>query len=350
MNANVNLPAITGIGSVSPFGPLAGLIPPRPLEPRAIPWATGGPRRAFLVDPFRPADVVPGLKTRRLDRLSTWALISASLAIRDAGIDLEKVDRSRVAVVFATGFGCVELTESFFQSAAANGWSGTDPNTFPETLFNAPASHVALFLGLRGPNLTVDSQIFAGECALIQAASLIRHGQADLAIVLAGDTLTPSVYAWYEAADLLSPFCYNSEPLPDACGFIPSEGVAALVLEPAGSREARSYARLHCGRWAEGGKQANAIRQILGKYVPDLAICAGNGAPCATSSTAHLAHEIIGFDTNIVLPQAVAAGLAKAGGLLHLILALNSCPISGQALLLSTAGESSYAAIHLELS
>ncbi len=73
MNAKANLPAITGIGSVSPFGPLAGLIPPRSLEPRAIPWATGGLRRAFLVDPFRAADVVPGLKTRRLDRLSAWA-------------------------------------------------------------------------------------------------------------------------------------------------------------------------------------------------------------------------------------------------------------------------------------
>jgi 3-oxoacyl-[acyl-carrier-protein] synthase II len=107
------------------------------------------------VKPFRPASVVPGLKTRRLDRLSAWALVASSLAIQDAGIDLSQVDRSRVAVVFATGFGCVELTEAFYQSAAANGWSGTDPITFPETLANAPASHVALFHDLRGPNLTV---------------------------------------------------------------------------------------------------------------------------------------------------------------------------------------------------
>ncbi|MGP8271313.1 MAG: beta-ketoacyl synthase N-terminal-like domain-containing protein [Terracidiphilus sp.] len=350
MNAKANLPAITGIGSVSPFGPLAGLIPPRSLEPRAIPWATGGLRRAFLVDPFRAADVVPGLKTRRLDRLSAWGLVAASLAIQDAGIDLSKVDRSRVAVIFATGFGCVELTESFFQSAAVNGWSGTDPITFPETLFNAPASHVALFLGLCGPNLTVDSEIFAGECALIQAASLIRHGQASVAIVLSGDTLTQSVYGWYEAADLLSPFCYNTEPVPDAHGFVPSEAATAMVLEPAGSREARSYARLHSGRWAEGGEPASAIRRMLGGVIPNLTICAGNGAPCATSSTDRLAREITGFDTPIVLPQAVAAGLAKTGGLLHLILALSCRPVGAQALLLATAGESSYAAIHLELS
>ena len=215
-----DLPSITGIGSVSPYGSLAGLIPPRALEPEPIAaWKTAGLRRAFLVKPFRPADVVPGLKTRRLDRLSAWALVASSLAIQDAGIDLSQVDRSRVAVVFGTGFGCAELTEAFFQSAAVNGWSGTDPSPFPEGLANSPASHVALWHGLRGPNITVGSTGLAGESALIQAASLLRHRQADLAIVLAGDTLTRAVYEWYEAAGRLSPACYNSEPLGEAGGF-----------------------------------------------------------------------------------------------------------------------------------
>ncbi len=233
--------------------------------------------------------MVPGLKTRRLDRLSAWALVASSLAIKDAGIDLSQVDRSRVAVVFATSFGCVELTEAFYQSAAANGWSGTDPSTFPETLANAPASHVALFHDLRGPNITVGSKGFAGESALIQAASLLRHGQADLAIVLAGDTLTRAVYEWYEAADLLSPACYNSESLPVADGFVPSEGVTALVLEAAGRcevrSEAHSYARFRSGCWAAGGQPVEIARQMLGGCVPSLTICAGNGAPCATSPT-----------------------------------------------------------------
>ena len=112
-----------------------------------------------------PPAVVPGLKTRRLDRLSAWALVASSLAIKDAGIDLNQVDRSRVAVVFATAFGCVELTEAFYLSAAANGWNGTDPSTFPETLPSAPASHVSLFHGLRGPNITVSNKHFAGESA-----------------------------------------------------------------------------------------------------------------------------------------------------------------------------------------
>jgi hypothetical protein len=345
-----NLPTITGIGSVSSYGPVAGFIPQRFLEPTAITsWTTAGLRRAFLVEPFRPASVVSGLKTRRLDRLSAWALVASSLAIQDAGIDLSQVDRSRVAVVFATGFGCVELTEAFFQSAATNGWSGTDPITFPETLANAPASHVALFHDLRGPNITVGSKSFAGESALLQAASLLRHGQADLAIVLAGDTLTQAVYGWYEAAGLLSPACYNSEPLSAVGGFVPSEGVGALVLEPADSREGRSYAHLRSGRWATGGQPLEIIQQMLGGAAPSLTICTGNGAPCATSSTSNLAREIAGNHAAIVPPQAVAAGLTDTGAILHLILALSGRPGSGQALLLGTSGDSGFAALLLEL-
>jgi len=346
--------AITGIGSVSPYGPLAGLIPQSTVEPIAITaWTTPGLRRAFLVSPFRPASVVPGLKTRRLDRLSAWALVASALAIQDAGIDLGQVDRSRVAVVFATCFGCVELTEAFFQSAVTHGWSGTDPSTFPETLANAPASHVALFHGLRGPNITVGSKAFAGESALLQAASLLRHGQADLAIVLAGDTLTRAVYEWYETANLLSPACYNSESLPESGGFIPSEAVAALVLEPAGLGAARagvrSYAQLRSGRWASGGQPVEAVRQMLGSSVPTLTVCTTHGAPCATGPVATVAREIAGPDAAVVPPQAVAAGLADTSALLHLILALSSRPNSGQMLLLGTSGDSGYAALLLEL-
>ncbi len=346
----VRLPTITGIGSVSPYGPLAGLIPASSLQPGTITaWTTAGVRRAFLVEPFQPASVIPGLKTRRLDRLSAWALVASSLAIQDARIDLTQVDRSRVAVVCATGFGCVELTEAFFQCAAANGWSGTDPITFPETLANAPAAHVALVHGLHGPNITVGSKTFSSESALIQAASLIRHGQADMVIVLSGDTLTKAVYSWYEAASFLSPACFGPEPMPEAAGYVPSEGLAALVLEVAGSREVRSYAHLRSGRWATGGHPGEAIRQMLNGAVPKFIICAGNGAPCVTSSTDRLSGEIAGYDVPILPPHAVAAGLAEAGGLLQLILALSNRLDSGQALLLATSGESGFAAIHLEL-
>lgn len=360
MTPDLRSVSITGIGSVSPYGPLAGVIPQSPLQPAVVTaWKTAGPRRAFLVQPFRPASIVPGVKTRRLDRLSVWALVASFLALKDAGIDLSQVDRSRVAVVFATAFGCVELTEAFYLSAATNGWHGTDPITFPETLASAPASHLSLFHGLRGPNITVSNKHFAGESAMIQAASLLRLRQADLAIVLAGEALAPSIYSWYEEAGLLSPSCYSSDPLPDAdgfipsTGFIPSEGVAAFVMESserANPRpDARSYARICSGRWADGGQRAEIVRHLLGGTLPTLVICSGSGAPCAPSPTTGLAREIAGANAVIIPSQPFAQGLAGVGALFHLILALSSHPISGQALLLGTARNSGFAALFLEL-
>jgi hypothetical protein len=311
--------------------------------------------------------VVPGLKTRRLDRLSVWALVASSLALQDAGIDLTQVDRSRVAVIFATAFGCVELTEAFYLSAAANGWNGTDPVTFPETLASAPASHVSMFHGLRGPNITVSNKYFAGESAIIQTASLLRQGQADLAVVLAGDALARSMYAFYEEAGLLSPACYNSDPVAEADGFIPGEGVAALVMESSARGDvrsgARSYARIRSGRWTAGGQPAEIVRQMLGDSVPSLTICSGNGAPCATSPTTALAREIAG-DGAVIVPQPFAQGLAGTGALFHLILGLNSLelnslgsnslglssqPVSGQTLFLGTARDNGFAALLLDL-
>jgi len=347
---SAELVAITGISSVSPYGTVAGLIPRCALEPEPITaWPTTGLRRAFMVKPFRPASVVPGLKTRRLDRLSAWAMVASSMALRDAGIDLNQEDRSRVAVVFGTGFGCAELTEAFCHSAAIHGWSGTDPSPFPEGLANSPASHVALWHEVRGPNITVGCKGFAGESALIQAASLLRHGQAELAVVLAGDTLTRAIYEWYEASGLLSPACYNSLPLTDGSGFVPSEGVAAMVLEPAGRREVRAYAHFSSGCWSANGRAVETIRKMLGGSVPRITICAGNGAPCATSSTSALASEITGTSERTVAAQAVAAGLTDSSALLHLILALSGQPPSGQALLLGTSGKNGFAVLLLEL-
>jgi 3-oxoacyl-(acyl-carrier-protein) synthase len=347
----MNRPSITGIGSVSPFGVMSGPVPTRMIEPRAIAgWPTPGLRRAYLVNPFRPSDVVPGLKTRRLDRLSVWSLVAASLAVKDAGLDLAQANRSRAAVVFATGLGCVELTEAYFRSASDNGWSGVDPIVFPETLCSAPASHVARCLDLRGPNITASCKGLGGECALLQAASLIRNGQADWAVIMAGDTLTRGAYEWYEAACALSPACFDTAP-PDGCeGFVPGEGVSAVVMESADHRRkrgARVYAVVRSGHFAARANVDRAIRKALVERSPsEVALVS-----FATSRGA-VAEDAIRelFDRAVFAePSPVVAGLRDAGGLLRLVLALNGAPRGALAVLASSSARGASAALLLEL-
>jgi hypothetical protein len=261
-------------------------------------------------------------------------------------LDVAKADRSRVAVVFGSGFGCIDLTASFYSSAAKNGWSGTDPILFPETLANAPAAHVALFHGLRGPNISIGSKLFSGEVALLHGASLLRHGQADLAIVLAGDVLTRGVYEWYETAQILGPGCFDSGPVSSGFGFIPAEGVVAMLLQPVGPTD-RCYARVGSGTWRRSGDPCSDVRAMHPHTPPDLVICTRTGAPCGETSLASCLRAIAGDRTTIYSPHAVASGLADAGGLFHLMLALGAHP-RGNSLLLG-ASKSGCAAVRLEL-
>jgi 3-oxoacyl-(acyl-carrier-protein) synthase len=331
------------------------------VQPRAVTgWPTSGSRQAFLVPPFRPADVVPGLKTRRLDRLSVWSLVASALAIQDAGIDLDAEDRSRVAVVFGTGFGCIELTETYFKSIADNGYGRSDPILFPETLSNAPASHVARVFGLRGPNITVMCKGVSGEAALLRAASLLRSGEADVALVLAGDTLTRTLFEWYEAASALSGACFGRKAgcvpfSPDADGFVPGEGLAAVVMEPEdrrGKRGVRPYARLRSGHLSADPKATDTswgsspeptvalIRKVLGDLSPSdirLLVSSANGSPSLDHLEATAIRQLFGAckEVRIAVPKTVC-GEFDGGGILRLVVALSEpgSGTSGEAILL----------------
>jgi beta-ketoacyl synthase-like protein len=245
---------VTGFASVSASGPACGL---PPLADRAAPglierWPTARPRRAHLVPAFRPADVVPGLRTRRMDRLSAWALVGSALAFKDAGVDSESLSGDRTAVVSGTAFGCLDLTDEF-QGALSTNASQAPPILFPETLSNLPASHVARQYGLRGPNLTLSAGRVSGEAALLQAVSLLRSGEADRALVLAGDTLNRALFEWYEAASLLVPACSGESTAAPVRGrrrIVPGEGLAACLLETreaAVARGGRAHGRYRAG-------------------------------------------------------------------------------------------------------
>ena len=267
---------ITGLGSISAYGPRRGGVSGPGAGLQVVTrWATAGTRRAFLVPPFRPADVIPGLKTRRLDRLSGWALVAAGLALQDAGLEPGRFDPERAGVSFGTAFGCLDLTEAFMQSVAANGHTRADPILFPETLGNQPGSHVARHYGLKGPNVTLSRGLMSGEAALIEAVGLLESGEASVVVTMAGDPITRGLLEWYEAAGLLAGDCYGEPGADGGAGhLIPGEGLCAVVLETAehaGGRGAAAQASVLAviaeGR-ASGGPRdvtrwAGAIRRVL---------------------------------------------------------------------------------------
>ena len=333
---------ITGVGSVGPCGAVSGpLHGPFPVPSVVTAWPTAGVRYALPALPFRTADVLPKVNTRRLDRLSTWSLAAAALAVRDAGLDFAAVDGVRTAVVSAIGLGCLDLTEAYLGSAHEHGWQQTDPIYFPETLGNVPAAHVARVFRCLGPNLTVGSRGLAAEAALLTAASLLRVGQADRVLVLAGDLLTRGLFDWYEAAGLLS---------ADGGGFVPSEGVAAMVLEAPGRHRAR--ARVMDARWVQADTASMVGGTPWSARVPldphpgrreqaDEGVGRGPGGPPHRSGA-----------TLVCKGQcacAIGDGLPDTGGLFRILTALATAAPAEQLLVLGVARWGSHAMAVLEV-
>jgi 3-oxoacyl-(acyl-carrier-protein) synthase len=387
---------VTGIGSVSAFGPCRGLIGASPPVPTTITrWQTRSPRRAYLVPRFKAGDIVPGLKARRLDPLTVWAIAAVHLAIQDAEVDFTEWNPARVAVVFGTGFGCLDRSEAFLASANRYGYGSADPIIFPETLANAPASHVARTFGFRGPNVTLTARGISGESTLIQAGSLLDAAGADLVIVVAGDMLTRPLYEWYEAASILARASFDESstiPVPfsgEADGFFPGEGVAAMVLEPAalrnGSRPA-AYARVigglaaaepgtSFGSWGRSSAPTVELVRKLADEATDirLVISSANGSVALDRLEEGAIRACFEDSTGTIVsaPKSVS-GEFEASGLLRLALALSgqgvyrdtstffgsgspippselSVPDLGSGLLLGTSAGGGRAAVLLEV-
>lgn len=140
-----------------------------------------------------------GRSTRTVDRWTRLALVPSSLVLQGAGIPEDELER--VGVVMGSSTGSVEsitslLKDSFTQSRPYH----VDPAQFPNTVMNAAAGQIAIWLGLGGPNVSVAAGQGSSLAALRYALRLLRHRHAPH--VLAGgveELSQPVIDAWRAA-------------------------------------------------------------------------------------------------------------------------------------------------------
>src|SRR2546428_13619632 len=117
-------------------------------------------------------------------------------------------------------------------------------------LSDTDSGHIAIALGLRGPNMAVVSACATGSGAVGEAFETIRRGDADAVVTGGAEAcLIPVVYAGFCAMRALAQHEYPaqaSRPFDrDRNGFVISEGAGAPLLEElehARRRQARIYA------------------------------------------------------------------------------------------------------------
>lgn len=170
-------------------------------------------------------------RLRRSSTISHLVMTAALGALRNAGIDPENPGR-RIAVVFAASDGGVIYTRKFFNDLVERGTKAGSPLLFPETVYNAPASHIAARLGIDGTATTVVGDASAGLHAVAMGGDLLLAGECDVCVVAAAEEVD------WVVADAYAQWGIGGED-----GVIFSDGAAALVLE----NDAPVRATVDCG-------------------------------------------------------------------------------------------------------
>jgi len=205
---------------------------------------------AASVADFKPAEFMPPMVYRRMSAVSRMAVAASIEAVSDSGLDLKALDRQRVAIFMGTAYGSSSHVDQFYLSLLNEGPRGAQPLLFPETVPNAPASHIAMFHQIQGPNATFCQNDISAEVAMIYATSLLALDVVDVALVGGAEELSEILFACHDAVGGLNPIQAKVPeevyPQPGG-GIILGEGAAVLVMEKrtsAGQRGANVYGNL----------------------------------------------------------------------------------------------------------
>jgi hypothetical protein len=131
-----------------------------------------------------------GRQFRKVGRFVKLTLSGAALAVRDSGID--KLPRDRTGVFLGTGLGNISDLLSFSQSALGFGNPVPSPIEFANAVGSAGAFYAAQGFDLCGPAIAISQGEVSFEAALLNAATLIRSGDIDVALVGGVDAYCPT--------------------------------------------------------------------------------------------------------------------------------------------------------------
>ena len=200
-------------------------------------------------------DWIDRKESRKLDRYTQFALISAMQGVKDAALDLEKEDLNRIGVVYGVGIGGINTFQEEVTYYGVNRENGPkfSPFFIPKMIADIASGHISIHFGFHGPNYTTTSACASSTNALADAFNLIRLGKAN--IIVAGGAeaaVCECGVGGFNAMKALS--TRNDEPekasrpfSASRDGFVMAEGAGCLILEElehAKARGAKIYAEV----------------------------------------------------------------------------------------------------------
>jgi len=276
--------AIAGMGWVTPLGSGVDRVWKRLLggEEASAEKLPGGARDrsylAFRVPDSALEDVPPNPRLRRVSAISRFAVAAGLQTLTKAGVTIDRKNTERIALIFAISNGGVIYTRRFYSDIIASGAQTASPLLFPETVFNAPASHLAALLGATGATYTIVGDGAVGLLAMRMAEDVMKNEELDYCLVVGAeevDWLLCDAYREWRLLRSAPPM----EPFRDRTGgMILSQGAGAIWLARAG---AIRFAPTHPGGdYSKRSAAAEALKLILTELATgdtDLIVCSASG-------------------------------------------------------------------------
>ncbi len=206
-------------------------------------------KKGGIVRTFNPKDFINPNKIRRLDRASQFAISASKLALSDARFSVTKERSRRVGIVLGSGFCGLSSSEEFHRIQVLKEYVDLNPMLFPNTVPNAPSSHVSIELGIEGVNCTLVQSFCTAEAAIAFACDQIQSGRADLILTGGVDELSEFLFRGFSELHLLATDQGEGER---SCpydqkrnGIILGEGAGIITIEKEEHAKARG-ARIYC--------------------------------------------------------------------------------------------------------
>ena len=261
---------VTGLGTINPLGNtveeyfdnlekgVSGAGPITHFDPEKFKT-----KFACEVKNYDPSAFFDRKDVRKYDLYTQYALVAVDQAMKDSGLDPEKVDGDRSGVIWASGIGGLETFYEEVKGYVEGDYTPRfSPFFIPKMIADMAAGWISMKYGFRGPNYATVSACASGNHALIDSLNWIRMGKADIMVTGGSEAaINPPGVGGFNSMQALS--TRNDEPTKasrpfdvDRDGFVIGEGAGALILEEyehAVARGAKIYAEL-----AGGGASADA--------------------------------------------------------------------------------------------
>lgn len=196
------------------------------------------------VKDFDPTAYMEFKEARRMARFSQFAIGAATMAVENAGLNSDEIDKNRFGVILGSGIGGIYDIEKEDKVLEAKGPRRVNPMFIPMIISNMAAGNVAIKFGAKAVCTSIVTACATGSHSIGDAFRQIKHGYAD--IILAGGTessITPLAVAGFNSMTALSTSADKDRAsIPfdgERKGFVMGEGAGVLVLESLESAKKR---------------------------------------------------------------------------------------------------------------